>query len=102
MVVRKAAQMALQLSIPMLGIVEDMSYAVCPHCGERIDIFGPSHTAETAALMGVPLLGQIPIDSRIATLSDAGDIESYAAKGFDAAVEELLKRVPEKQTTPTF
>ena len=102
MVVRKAAQMALQMGVPMLGILENMSYAVCPHCGERMDIFGPSHTAEAAALMGIPMLGQIPIDPRIATLSDAGDIESYAANGFSAAVEELLKRMPETQTKPTF
>jgi Mrp family chromosome partitioning ATPase len=102
MVVRKAAQMALQMSVPMLGIVENMSYAICPHCGERMDIFGPSHTAEAASLMGIPFLGQIPIDSHIATLSDAGDIESYTAEGFVTAVDELLKRVPEKQTTPSF
>jgi Mrp family chromosome partitioning ATPase len=102
MVVRKAAQMAQQMNIPMLGIVENMSYATCPHCGERINIFGPSHTAEAAALMAVPMLGQIPIDVRIATLSDGGDIESYTAEGFDEVVEELLKLVPESATKPTF
>ena len=100
MVVRKAAQMALQLHVPMLGIVENMSYAVCPHCGERLEIFGPSHTAEAAALMGVPVLGQIPIEPRIATLSDQGEIESYIPEGFEATVDELLKRVPEEQTKP--
>ena len=102
MVVRKAAQMAQQMNIPMLGIVENMSYATCPHCGERMNIFGPSHTAEAAALMAVPMLGQIPIDVRIATLSDGGDIESYTAEGFDEVVEELLKLVPESATKPTF
>ncbi len=100
MVVRKAAQMALQLHVPMLGIVENMSYAICPHCGERLDIFGPSHTAEAAALMGVPLLGQIPIDPRIATLSDEGALEDYESAAFESVADELLKRVPEKQTKP--
>ncbi len=100
MVVRKAAQMALQLHVPMLGIVENMSYAVCPHCGERLEIFGPSHTAEAAALMGVPLLGQIPIDPHIATLSDEGALEDYESAAFESVADELLKRVPEKQTKP--
>lgn len=100
MVVRKAAQMALQLHVPMLGIVENMSYALCPHCGKRIDLFGPSHTAEAAALMGVPVLGQIPIDPQIATLSDEGALEEYESAAFAAVAEELLQRVPEKPTKP--
>lgn len=100
MVVRKAAQMALQLHVPMLGIVENMSYAVCPHCGERWELFGPSHTAEAAALMGVPVLGQIPIDPKIATLSDEGALEDYESAAFESVADELLKRVPEKQTKP--
>lgn len=102
MVVRKAAQMALHLHVPMLGIIENMSYAVCPHCGERLEIFGPSHTAEAAALMGIPVLGQLPIDPRIATLSDEGALEEYESPAFDSVADELLKRVPEKQTKPAF
>lgn len=100
MVVRKAAQMALQLHVPMLGIVENMSYAVCPHCGERWELFGSSHTAGAAALIGVPVLGEIPIDPKIATLSDEGALEDYESAAFESVAEELLKRVPEKQTKP--
>ncbi len=102
MVVRKAAQMALHLHVPMLGIIENMSYTICPHCGERLEIFGPSHTAEAAALMGIPVLGQMPIDPRIATLSDEGALEEYESPAFDSVADELLKRVPEKQTKPVF
>lgn len=102
MVVRKAAQMALQLHIPILGVVENMSYAVCPHCGERHDIFGPSHAEEVAALMSVPMLGQIPLDSRIATLCDEGKLEDYELEDFQSTVESLLEKVPERASTPLF
>lgn len=102
MVVRKAAQMALQLRIPILGVVENMSYAVCPHCGQKHEIFGPSHAEEAAMLMNIPVLGQIPLDSRIATLSDEGKIEDYALEDFKSTVERLLEKVPERASTPLF
>jgi len=100
LVVRKAAQMALQMHVPMLGVVENMSYIVCPHCGERIEVFGPSHSGEMATLMGLPLLGQIPLDSRIAALADQGDLENCSVDGFDGIVDALLQRVSDKKTTP--
>ncbi len=102
MVVRKAAQMALQLHIPILGVIENMSYAICPHCGEKHEIFGPSHADEVAALMNVPVLGQIPLDSRIATLCDEGKVEEYALEAFEATVANLVQKVPERASTPLF
>ncbi len=82
--------MASQLDIPVLGIVENMSYIICPKCGEKIELFGPSNVASMAADMGVPLLGSMPINPEIATLADSGRLEEYAPAELDAVVERLL------------
>jgi Mrp family chromosome partitioning ATPase len=83
MVVRKAAQMAQHLNKPILGLVENMSYFVCPDTGKRYDIFGPSHAEQVALRLGVPFLGRLPVDPEIARLCDAGQIESYPAEAFE-------------------
>jgi Mrp family chromosome partitioning ATPase len=95
MVVRKAAKMAEQLSIPILGLVENMSYFVAPDTGKRYDIFGPSHAEQTAARLGVPLLGRLPLDRQIAELSDEGHIEDYVADEFLPVARRLVKSMPE-------
>jgi len=95
MVVRKAARMAQQLGVPMLGLVENMSYFECPDTGTRYDIFGPSHAEDGARQIGIPFLGRLPIDPEIARLSDAGLIEDYAADAFAPIVQGLADRVPE-------
>lgn len=77
MVVKKAVKMASRLGIPILGLVENMSYIKCPHCQEEYDIFGPSHAKESAAVIGVPLLGVVPIDTELTRLSDQGKVEEY-------------------------
>ena len=102
MVVRKAAQMAQHLGVPILGLVENMSYFVCPDTNKRYEVFGPSHAEETAARLGVPLLGRLPIDPEIARLSDAGAIEEYRSQAFDAVVEELVRRAPEARPSPVL
>ncbi len=65
MVVRKAAQMAQHLAVPILGLVENLSYYVCPDTGKRHEVFGPSHAEETARRLGAPLLGRLPIDPTV-------------------------------------
>jgi Mrp family chromosome partitioning ATPase len=90
MVVRKAAQMAHQLGIPILGLVENMSYFTCPDTGKQHELFGPSHAKETAAVVGVPLLGRLPIDPEIARLCDAGRIEEYAGEAFAPIADQLV------------
>jgi ATP-binding protein involved in chromosome partitioning len=90
MVVRKAASMAQRLNVPILGLVENMSYFICPD-GTQVDIFGPSHAEATAHKLGIPFLGRLPIDPQIATLSDAGKIETYAAAEFAPMAERLMK-----------
>jgi Mrp family chromosome partitioning ATPase len=75
MVVEKAVNMAKLMNVPILGLVENMSYALCPDCGKRIDIFGASKASETAKQYGIPVLAEIPIDPRLTALVDKGSIE---------------------------
>jgi len=86
--VRKAVAMFRQLNIPVLGVVENMSYFVCGHCQERTEIFGHGGGARMAEDLSIPLLGQIPIDTRVRAGGDEGrpivnaSPESPAAKAF--------------------
>ena len=75
MIVTKAINMAKMMNVPIIGIIENMSYLKCPHCGEDIALFGKSHSAEAAVENGIPLLGRIPLDPELAALSDEGRIE---------------------------
>jgi len=94
MVVRKAAQMVEQVGVPILGLVENMSYFVCPDTGKQHEIFGASRAELMAARLGVPFLGRLPIDPRIATLCDAGQIEFYAAEAFQQVAERIAELTP--------
>lgn len=102
MVVRKAAKMAQHLDIPILGLVENMSYFVAPDTGQRYDIFGPSHAEETAAQLGVPFLGRLPLDREIAELSDRGQIEDYPAEAFAPIAQSLIKIMPPAKAPPAL
>ena len=72
MIVMKACKMAQMMSVPVLGIVENYSYLVCPDCGKKLSIFGESHIDEIAAEIGVPVLGKMPIHPEFAELVDEG------------------------------
>ena len=76
MIVRKAVHMAQALNTPIVGVVENMAYFVCPDTGKQHFIFGPSHTVEVAQTAGAPLLARLPIDPSVAALCDAGKIET--------------------------
>ena len=102
MVVRKASSMASQLNVPILGVIENMSYVTCPDCGRQIELFGSSNTAQVALSMGVPLLDRLPINPEIATLADQGRLEEYAAEEFQRVVERLLLTMPETATVPAM
>ena len=95
MVVSKAARMARRLEVPLLGLVENMSYVICPDTGKRLEVFGPSKSAAIAARFGIPLLGQLPIDPQVAQLCDVGRVEDLPAEAFASIVEELVENVPE-------
>ena len=95
MIVAKAVNMAEMMKVPMLGIVENMSYIVCPDCGKKISVFGESHVDEVAAKHGLPVLAKCPIDPKLAELSDAGMIETYGGEFLEGAAdacEKLLKK----------
>ena len=92
MIVRKAVSMAKLMEVPILGIIENMSYVKCPHCGEEIHIFGNSHIDETAAAEGIPVIARIPIDSAMTAACDAGKIEYYAGD-FMVGLEKVLPEI---------
>lgn len=96
MVVRKAAKMAYHMEKPVLGIVENMSYAVCPHCGKPFEIFGRGQMEETAILMGTSFLGRLPIDSDLTRRCDEGRVEEYEIPAeFHQVVETVAARIAE-------
>ena len=90
LIVEKAAKMADMMDIPVLGLIENMSYISCPDCGKKIEIFGKSHAGEIAMAHGVPLLAQLPIDPKVAAACDAGDIESVVVPEMQGAVDKIL------------
>ena len=95
MVVSKAAKMAARLEVPLLGLIENMSYVVCPDTGRRLEVFGPSKSTAIAARFRIPLLGRLPIDPQVAQFCDVGRVEDLPAEAFIPIAEELVKSVPE-------
>lgn len=93
MIVQKAVNMAKMMNIPVLGIVENMSYVVCPNCNEKIRVFGESHVDEVAKLYGIDVVEKLPIDPNVATLCDKGAIEdiniNYIVDNLGSLLEKL-------------
>ena len=88
-IVEKAVRMAEMMNIPILGLVENMSYAVCPDCGKEIRVFGESHLEEVAARHGLAVLGRLPMDPALARVVDQGVVELFEGSWLDAAAEKL-------------
>ena len=89
MVVEKAVKMAQMMNIPIVGLVENMSYLACPDCGRKIYLFGEGKTQEAADRYGLPLLAQMPIDPALAALVDAGRIEDFQGSWLSAAADRM-------------
>ena len=89
MIVNKAFNMAKLMNIPVLGLVENMSYFVCPDCGKKHDIFGQSKIDETAGELGLPVLAKLPIDPHINRLVDMGRVEEVHLSELDEFVSAL-------------
>ena len=89
MIVGKAVKMAEMMDIPVLGLVENMSYFTCPDCGKEIPVFGPSKVEEVAAEYGLDVLGRLPINPKLAAACDKGMIELYEGDWLDAAADKL-------------
>jgi Mrp family chromosome partitioning ATPase len=100
MVVRKAANMAAGLGVRLVGLVENMSYILCPRCGERIDLFGPSRAENTAQSIGTSILGHLPLDPQLSILCDEGAIEAYHNPIFEQITDRVVKLAKIRELEP--
>ncbi len=90
MIVQKALTMADLMHIPVLGLVENFSYFVCPDCGKEHHIFGESHIEEIAKKNGTRVLAKLPFDRSVAALSDSGEVESIDTVPMETACRVLV------------
>jgi len=88
--------MLKELKIPILGVVENMSYFPCPETGKEHYVFGPSHVEEIALAAGVPVWAKLPLDPQIAVLGDAGRIEEIEFAGLQPLAVQLAEMVKGK------
>ncbi len=91
MIVGKALKMANMMNIPILGLVENMSYIECPDCGKKISVFGESHILDVAGEYHVPVLAQMPINPALASACDKGTIEELETNVLNDAVNLILE-----------
>ena len=93
MIVEKAVNMAGMMNIPVLALVENMSYFECPHCGERTNIFGESRVEETAKRHFIPMTARLPVNMKLSAAADAGMIELYEGDWLDGVTAMLNKMI---------
>ena len=91
MIVSKAVKMANVMNVPVLGLVENMSYFECPDCGKKHEIFGKSRVDEIASAYGIGLTAKIPINSKFTELVDAGRIEDIEVNYLETFYDEIMK-----------
>lgn len=91
MIVGKAVKMAEMMDIPVLGLVENMSYFTCPDCGKEIPVFGPSKIEAVAEEYGLEVLGRLPIEPKLAAACDRGMIELFEGDWLDGAADKVEK-----------
>ncbi len=90
MIVKKAYNMAKLMNVPVLGIIENMSYLECPDCGKKISVFGESSVDEVSSSIAIPVLAKLPIRSSTAPLVDHGDVEAVKMPEIEKAVDAIL------------
>src|SRR5271155_4452854 len=95
LIVKKAMNMARELHVPLLGLVENMSYLNCPDCGKRIDLFGVSQVAKIAEEYGIPVLGQIPVVPSISGLGDVGRIDEHTGPEVTSLADAFVRSIDE-------
>ena len=93
MVVKKTIKMTQKMNIPIIGIIENMSYAICSHCNEKLELFGKSKGEEVARETNVDFLGGVPWDASFNALVDEGRIEEYDTKPVAGIVDKLIQRL---------
>lgn len=89
MIVEKAYKMAKKMDIPVLGIVENYSYLVCPDCGKKINVFGESNIEEIAKDLDIPVLGKMPIDAALAQAVEDEKFYEMSNEYLAAAVNKI-------------
>ena len=89
LIVEKAVNMAAMMNIPVLGVVENMSYVKCPDCGKEIRVFGESHLDEVAGKHQLKVLARLPIDPALARVVDQGVVELFEGDWMDSAAETV-------------
>jgi len=94
MVVKKTIKMAQKMDIPILGLVENMSYAICPHCDEKLQLFGEPQGKQVAAETGIEFLGELPWDAKLNTLVDQGLVEDYDSADMKQIAEQIMIKLP--------
>lgn len=92
LIVKKSYHMAKKMDIPVLGIVENMSYLTCPDCGKKLHLFGESKLEQVAQDLNLDILGRLPILRENAELSDQGRIEDIDTTGIDTVAEAIIKK----------
>ena len=91
LIVKKAVNMAKMMNIPILGLVENMSYFECPDCGKKHSIYGESKIDEVAKELGIPVLAKLPINPKNAALVDKGAIELSEEKQFIDVIKKIAE-----------
>jgi len=99
MVVKKAIHMTEMMKIPILGLIENMTYVRCPKCGEKIFSFGEPQGEEVARQTGIQLLASLPVDPKLSRLGDAGRIEEYEPTGLEDLPQIFEKRFASSSKT---
>jgi Mrp family chromosome partitioning ATPase len=100
MVVRKAVHMAQVIQKPIIGVVENMAFFICPDTGKQHYIFGPSHVSEIMQTAGAPLLAQLPIDPQVSALCDTGMVEWVNLAEIPALLQAFIQAMPVKARHP--
>jgi Mrp family chromosome partitioning ATPase len=93
LIVKKAMNMARDLHVSLLGVVENMSWIVCPHCQESIHLFGPGTVGRVAEEYGVPILSRLPLTPRISELGDSGRVDEFTSPELSALAEALVEKI---------
>ncbi len=99
LIVKKAMNMARDLHVPLLGVVENMGSIVCPHCGERIALFGPSGVGRVAEEYGIPVLGRLPVTASLSELGDGGRLDEFTSADVSALADAFEKAVTDAATS---
>ncbi len=97
MIVEKAVNMAAMMHIPVLGLVENMSYVQCPDCGKKISMFGESHVDELAKRHGIATVARLPMNPALAAACDKGQIEQLEQPGLDSFLDAILTAKKEEK-----